>query len=93
MEAFIALNRREEALRAAEVSASIEPGFAAPYAYVIPLIRIGEIELARDVLSRFHQAACSDIEARSDRTYSWIDWLPLVAAAHWQVPVSRFDGI
>ena len=93
MEAFFDLGLEAEALRAAAVAAKAEAGLSAPYAYVTPLIRIGEIGQARAVLAIFHREACSRIALRSGRAYSWIEWLPLTAAAHWRVPVSRFDGI
>lgn len=93
MEAFFDLGLEAEALRAAAVAAKAETGLSSPYSYVTPLIRIGEIEQARDVLAIFHREACSRVALRSGRAYSWIEWLPLTAATDWRVPVSRFDGI
>ena len=93
MESFVALEMAPEALRAAQVAAQSEAGLSAPFAYVTPLVRIGNIELAQQVLSIFHTQACSRVAVRSERTYSWIEWLPLTAATQWRVPVSRFDGI
>ena len=93
MEAFLALDERDLALRAAEVSAATQVHSDAPYAYVIPLVRTGQIALARAVLEAFHRQACSRLSGRSNRTYGWIDWLPLMAALEWRIPVSRLNGI
>ena len=93
MEAFLILGEPELALRAAEVAAGAQTNLDAPYAYVTPLIRIGQVDLAQQVLAAFHRQACSRIAQRSDRTYSWIDWMPLISALEWRIPVSRLDGV
>lgn len=92
-DAFIGLGLHDKAVRAAEIAAKNQASLAAPFAYVTPQIRIGEIDLAREILAVFHREACNRVALNSERTYSWIEWLPLTSAAYWRVPVSRFDGI